>query len=399
VSTVVFYISGHGFGHAVRQITIINALRQAAPEVRVIVRTTAPSWLFRRTGPADVTIVPGDTDTGVVQIDSLRPDERETIVRARAFQAGLRDRVREEAAMLRDAGASLVVADAPPLACAAAAEADIPAVVCANFTWDWIYREYSEQPGVDELVASLGESYAAAREAWRMPVHGGFETIERIIDIPFVARHARNVDRASVRTRLGLPLARPLALVSFGGYGLRQLPLDRLDCLREWDVVVTSPGEDRTMQSERREASEPQERSGAGGPRERLCKGVPGDEVPRIHHVREDFMYDGGLRYEDLVKAVDVVITKPGYGILSDCLANGTAMLFTPRGRFAEYDVMVREMPGLLRCRRIELDAFEDGRWLESLRDLSSTPAPAHPAKTDGAQVAAAMIADLVNAP
>jgi hypothetical protein len=109
-------------------------------------------------------------------------------------------------------------------------------------------------------------------------------------------------------------------------------------------------------------------------------------------------MYDRSLCYEDLVGAVDVVITKPGYGILSDCVANGAAMLYTPRGRFAEYEVMVREMPGLLRCRRLESDAFADGRWNEGLCELAALPPPAQP-RTDGAEVVAAMIAERLSVP
>jgi hypothetical protein len=352
----------------VRQITIINALCDVAPQLRVMVRTTAPAWLFDRTVRRTIGRLPGETDTGVVQIDSLHPDERETIVRARAFQQQFTDLVAREAALLRAEGAGLVVADAPPLPCAAAADAGIPAVVCANFTWDWIYRDYREQPGVDELVAAIGENYARASAAWRMPVHGGFETIRDIVDIPLVARRSRaRGDRRSLRARLGLPQERPLALVSFGGYGLRQLPLDRLDCLRDWGIVVSSPGEDSLA----------------------LPAGV--------HNVREDAIYDSGLRYEDLVGAVDVVITKPGYGILSDCVANGAAMLYTPRGRFAEYEVMVREMPRLLRCRCLESDAFADGRWNEGLRELAALPPPVQP-RIDGAEVAATMIAERLSA-
>ena len=370
MATVFFYISGHGFGHAVRQITIINALRDRAPDLRVMVRTTAPAWLFERTVRHPIALLPGETDTGVVQIDSLHPDERETIVRARAFHDRFADLVAQDAALLRAQEAALVVADAPPLACAAAHAAAIPAFVCANFTWDWIYRDYREQPGVAELVAAIGENYARASAAWRMPVHGGFETIRDIVDIPLVARRGRAPgDRRSVRERFGLPPDRPLALVSFGGYGLRQLPLDRLDCLREWGVVVSSPGEEAPA----------------------LPAGV--------HNVREDAMYDAGLRYEDLVGAVDVVITKPGYGILSDCVANGAAMLYTPRGRFPEYDVMVREMPGLLRCRCLESEAFTDGRWNEALRELAALPAPPEQPRVDGAEVVAGMIAGLVSAP
>ena len=47
---------------------------------------------------------------------------------------------------------------------------------------------------------------------------------------------------------------------------------------------------------------------------------------------------------------MDVVATKPGYGIIAECIANETALLYTSRGHFVEYDVMVREMPRYLRC-------------------------------------------------
>ena len=136
---------------------------------------------------------------------------------------------------------------------------------------------------------------------------------------------------------LGLPGDRPLALVSFGGYGLRQLPLDRLDCLKDWDVVLTSRG--------------PSDIAGPHG----------------VHVVAEEHLYGAGLRYEDLVAAVDVVVTKPGYGIISDCVANDTAMLYTSRGRFVEYDVLVERdaalpalpLPGArtVRNRRVERSA------------------------------------------
>ncbi len=60
-------------------------------------------------------------------------------------------------------------------------------------------------------------------------------------------------------------------------------------------------------------------------------------------------MYAAGLRYEDVVRAVDVVVTKPGYGIIAECLANDTALLYTSRGHFIEYDVLTRDAPRFLR--------------------------------------------------
>jgi hypothetical protein len=376
--TVVFYISGHGFGHAIRQIAVINALHALAPDVSIVVRTAAPEWLFTRTASGArpehrrgaSAFVAGETDTGVVQIDSLRPDVRETIRRARAFLDRFDEHVPREAAVLRAHDAALVVADAPPLACAAAAAAGVRSVVCANFTWDRIYRGYSEQPGVDAIVDAMGRAYATAEAGWRLPLCGGFETIDPIIDLPFVARHARaDLSRRAIREQLGLPGERPLTLVSFGGYGLRQLPLDRLDCLTEWDVVLTSRGPAEVI-------------------------------VPQgVHVVAEERLYGTGLRYEDLVHAVDVVLTKPGYGIIADCVANGTAMLYTSRGRFAEYDVMVEQMPRYLRCRYLELESFEAGVWSDALRALMDTAPPPVRWPTDGAEIAAGMIAELISSP
>jgi len=373
--TIFFYISGHGFGHAIRQIEIMRALRQAAPSsLRIVVRTSAPPWLFDRTAGGSADLRPAETDTGVVQIDSLRLDERATMESAARFYETLPAREEEEALMLREHDARLVVADAPPLACGAAAKAGVPSIVCGNFTWDWIYRDYAQATsGAAHVIATIHTLYRHASAGWRLPMHGGFDAIDTIVDVPFVARHARG-DRTidALRDDLRLSRERKLVLVSFGGYGVRHLPLAGLDCTDRWQVVVTSPG---------RQSGE-------------VPSGVAG--------VPEDTLYERGLRYEDLVRAVDVVITKPGYGIISDCLANGAAILYTSRGRFAEYDVMVREMPRFLRSRYIALEDFLAGRWKNDLDLLMTQPAPPERPRTDGANVVAGLIlksADLPTSP
>jgi L-arabinokinase len=366
---VAFYISGHGFGHATRQAAIIKALRTLVPTLPIVIRTSAPSWLFRSVSPEALTVLPGETDTGVAQIDGLHPDDRATIARALAFHAGIDQRVSAEAAILRQHQVRLVVADAPPLACLAAAKAGVEAVVCANFTWDWIYEEYGDvSSDVGPLVDAIQALYATAAAGWRLPMHGGFGTVPATTDIPFVARHRRTeLTPAMVRERLGLPAGRPLALISFGGYGVRDLPLDRLDCLAAWGIVLTA------------------------GPSDML------PAIPDIIGLPEDRIYSQGLGYEDLVAAVDTIITKPGYGIISDCLAGGTAMLYTPRGRFREYGVLVREMPRYLRCRPLEMDDFLAGRWLEGLEKLAGQALPPEVPDLTGAEAAARLILDGVN--
>lgn len=365
--SLAFYISGHGFGHASRQIEIINALgTRLLDSWTILVRTAAARWLFERTVRVPFTLLPGPTDTGVVQIDSLHLDERATALRAAQFYAGWDAHVAREAALLRGHDVGLVISDAPPLACGAASAAGIPSVVCANFTWDWIYEGYADAFGThaDGVLPRIRAAYRQAAGAWRLPLHGGFSTVASVVDVPYVARHAAHA-RADVLAALDLPRDRPLALTSFGGYGLDRFDPARLDCLDEWTIILTG-----------QEATRP----------------LP----PGAAYVDESRIYERDLRYEDLVAAVDVVVTKPGYGIVSECIANGTSLLYTSRGHFVEYEVMVREMPAVLRCAHIDQEDLFAGRWRVALNRLRDAPPPPLRARTDGAQVVADAIQKMI---
>src|SRR5439155_27203788 len=141
---LVFYISGHGFGHATRDLEVISHLQQQHPEIRIVIRSSVPPWFVERSTRGSVEIQSCETDTGVAQIDSLQLDERATVKRAQAFYRDFAARVEIEARVLGDLGASLVVGDIPPLAFAAAARVRVPSIALANFTWDWIYEAYPQ---------------------------------------------------------------------------------------------------------------------------------------------------------------------------------------------------------------------------------------------------------------
>ena len=358
---VAFYISGHGFGHASRQVEIINAFAARCPDSAILVRSTAARWLLERTIRAPFELVADPTDTGVIQIDSLHLDAAATISAARDFYSTLDARAEAEAAWLRAKDAALVISDAPPLACAAAACAGIPSIVVSNFTWDWIYQAYAEHLHVaPDLIDTIQRAYRHAEAAWRLPMHGGFETFlgapwlaeapaaRRRLDVPFVARHSSSTSEQT-RGRVGLPQDKCLVLPSFGGYGVDGLDLSAVDLPPGWEMV----------------------------------RGLEQAEI-----------YDAGLSYQDLVRAVDVVITKPGYGIVSECLANDTPLVYTSRGRFAEYDILVQEMPTYLRCAYLDQDALMDGRWRAAIERACNAPPPPKRPRTDGAAVVADMMAE-----
>ena len=360
---VVFAISGHGFGHASRQTEIIRSLHRHRPDVDIHVRTSAPRWLFDRALDFPFSFEPAELDTGVVQVDSLEVDVRASIARAGTFHRTLDERAAAEARALTASGADLVVGDVPPLACAAAARANVPAIVIGNFTWDWIYMGYPETAALaGDLVPTLRDAYAHAAAAWRLPLHGGFAAFDTIVDIPLVARRsAREPD--DVRRQLGLPHGRTLALFAFGRYGVRTVDWTEIARTRHCHVVFTT------------------------GPH---AAGRP--EGHPFTTLDEGALAARGIAFEDLVAAVDVVITKPGYGMIAECAANDTAMLYTSRGRFPEYEVLVAGLPALTRAAFIDHDEFFAGRWQAHLDRLLAQPRPAPPA-ANGAQVVADALA------
>ena len=75
-----------------------------------------------------------------------------------------------------------------------------------------------------------------------------------------------------------------------------------------------------------------------------------------------------GLDYVDLVGAADVVVTKPGYGIVSDAIAAGTRMIYTDRGDFPEYPILVREMSPWLACTYVTNEELLRGAFGEDDR-------------------------------
>lgn len=362
---IVFYVSGHGFGHASRDIEVMNALTRHRPELPLMVRSAVPSWLFDVSAQRRLDVHPLETDSGVAQQDSLHHDEQETTRRAIRFYEIFDDRVAAEAAWLKTNQASLVVADVPPLACAAAARADIPSIVIANFTWDWIYRGFDRfealAPGV---IATIEQAYATATHALRLPLHGGFSSFGPVIrDIPFVARRSAQ-GRVAVRRALGLDTSRPIVLASFGGHGVR-LPYEAVAGTHRLTVLMTE--------------FEAESNPGASA-------------LPDVRYVTAHELATKHLRHDDLVAAADVVVSKPGYGIVSECIANGTALLYTSRGRFPEYDVMVDAMPRMLTCRHIDQADLLAGRWIEAIDALlHQLPAPTRP-MVNGADVAADFI-------
>jgi L-arabinokinase len=115
--------------------------------------------------------------------------------------------------------------------------------------------------------------------------------------------------------------------------------------------------------------------------------------------VNEEVMYNAGVRYEDLIGAAAAVVTKPGYGIIAESIANDTAVLYTSRGHFPEYEVLVEDMPKYVRSAFISQDDLFAGKWDSHLDKLLAQPKPRKKVDTNGADVAADVLLTALDKP
>jgi hypothetical protein len=350
------YVSGHGFGHSTRTAEVLREIRSRAPSLPIAVRTSAPAFLFEGEVAPPLAVHRVPCDVGLVQHDALAIDEAATVVAWRAFMDGWDDRVAGEAAWLRASGARLVLGDIPPLAFAAAAGAGVASIALGNFSWDWIYAHLARRlPVLREAAAQAGETYARAELLLRLPFAGDLSAFRRIEDVPLVARKPR-VGRAEARERLRLD-RRPAVLLSFGGLGLPGLEAAAFGALARYQILLAG---------------------------QTLAAPVPANVRPLDGRA----LRGAGLDYPDVVGAVDIVVTKPGYGIVTDCIGAGTRLVYTDRGDFPEYPVMVDEMPRYLPAVFASNQEVREGRLARALDEVQALPFPAPP-RTDGASVAA----------
>jgi L-arabinokinase len=332
-----------------------------------VLRTAVSADLLKRTVRVPYTLEAGPCDTGIIQATSISHDDAATVRAAVEFYRTYSARVADEVARLARHDVGLVVGDIPPLAFSTAARLGVPSVAIGNFTWDWIYETHPGfLPDGQRALACIREAHSHVSLALELPFSGGFDVFRTVEPLPLVARRATG-GRAETRAFFGLPATAPVALLSFGGYGLPSLDLAAIDCGREWTIATT----DRVTNDTRP---------------------LP----PYVRVIGEQSFLGSPFRYEDLVAAADVIVTKPGYGIIAECVSTGTAMLYTSRGDFREYDVLVSALPDRVRARYISQTDLFAGRWREALEAVRSLPEPSVRMATNGAEVAARRLADMI---
>ncbi|MCA9727854.1 MAG: hypothetical protein KC729_09245 [Candidatus Eisenbacteria bacterium] len=358
---IVYYITAHGYGHGVRSADILNAIARLAPSVdTVVVSTLDPAFLRSRLDHTPREFRSRALDVGMVQLDSVRLD----VERSRRAAAGLLDRwdelVVQERAFHDAVDASVVVADIPAIPIEAAASAGRPAIAVGNFAWDWIYEPYAESDSRwSPIVERFRRGYGRADLLLRLPFSEPMAVFPICEDLPLLSTPVPS-RRDDLARHAGADAGKRWTLISFTTLEWGAEALDRVEAIPGTEFFSVLP----------------------------LV--WPGRRIHAIDRRRFSFA--------EVLASVDAVVSKPGYGIVSECIAAGKPLLHASRRDFREYPILVDAIERYLRQRAISEERLYSGDLGRDLEHLFQAPVPRETMPAGGADRAARRILDLARA-
>jgi L-arabinokinase len=347
-----YYVSGHGFGHAVRSAQVMLRLLARCPAMHIHVRTTAPPVIF---GPPNdrLSVQSVDVDSGAAELNPLDIDIPGTQRRVRDLLARRESVVSSEAHYLHQHGVKAIVGDVPYLAGYIAAAAGLPCVLVGNFTWDWIYEPFFANSKAHDLSEFVTQGYARVQTLLRLPFSHRVSSIAEVIDVPLIARQPQR-SRHAIRRQLALEdEKRPLILSGTRG-GLPDGVLERV----------------------------------AADTRDLMILAIDQPSPTQLENVRH-ITLGTQLTFPELLCACDAVVSKLGYGIVSEAIANGTRLLWPARTNFREDEILGSAIQHWLPAREIPRSDFTAGHWRYHLESLLQLPIAAEVPDTSGADACA----------
>jgi len=349
-------VSHHGLGHLAQVGPVLRALRVVRPDVTFTVRCTAPLARQEELLALPFTAELLADDFGLLMAGSLDVLREETLAAYRALHAELPRQVAATAAACERLRPDVVIANAGYLPLLAARRLGVPAVLLASFTWAHALAAYcGDAPEVASLTAQMLAAYAGAdlhlapQPSLATPELPGAQTIGPI------ARSGR-ADPGLLRARLGLPAEVRVVLLFLGG------------------VPTTLPL-----------AAWPQAAD--------IAWVVSHSDLP----ARPD-MYPAaaaGLAWPDLLSSADALVTKPGYGSITEAACNGVPVAYVRRGAWPEEPGLLGWLHQYGRGVEIARADLELGDLRSALATLWERPPPPRPVAS-GADEAAAAIARLL---
>jgi L-arabinokinase len=356
MNPIAYYITAHGYGHGTRSCDVLRALYQMAPTQPVIVTTDLPrDFLDSRLNECtNLTFRPGAFDVGLVQKDSIQADLFQTLEKLEELYEQEEKLIAQERLFIQHNDIGLIVADIPAIPLAAAQRSGIPNVAIGNFSWDWIYEAFAKTDLHWEFfVEKFRAVYQQTDLLLRLPFAPPMEQFPKRKDIPLLASpghpHRKEIVNMSYND---ISTDKQWILLSFTSLDLDFQALEKIRKLSgEYEFFCVEPlrYEDSCIHS------------------------IDRHKIP----------------FADVIASCDIVISKPGFGLVSECIVNNKPLIYSDRSDFAEYPYLVEGIETYLKNVHIPSADLYAGDVSRALGKIKTAPEPAGFIRRSGAEMIA----------
>jgi len=327
--SIAYFITAHGYGHAVRSSYLINSLGQSN---RITIFSGIPKLFFDEELSVPFEYEQVEFDSGCVQIDALTIDTEATIETYKKRSAQNGQSLSNWIEQLRNLNCDCIVSDVVPFAGVIASHLNIPSVAVSNFWWSDIYNDLPRSEDQRELCEHVeSEMNSFTHLVVLNPAMRKWEGSDTILTDVNLIRVPRNRSE-ELRKMLGIDSNKHLALLYTGNYGMDSVQWELLPQLDQWHFIGLHP--------------------------------IPGNPSNFTLITKEQFTM------QEFTASVDIVISKLGYGTVTESLASGTPLLYTPREGFSEFPVLESYLKPFGHTLCIEENQFNALQWSESLQTL-----------------------------
>ncbi len=349
---IAYYITAHGYGHGTRSCDVLHALHRIAPEQPVVVTTDLPHDFLnsRLAGCDNLTFRSGAFDVGLVQKDSIQIDLFHTLEKLETLYNREEELIVQEQNFFRENNVGLVVADIPAIPLAAAQRSNLHNIAIGNFSWDWIYEAYAKTDfHWEHFVEKFRTIYEQTDLLLRLPFAPPMEQFPTRKDIPLLATPgvARRDEIRNLKPEI--QENKPWVLLSFTSLDLDFQALENI----------------RNLSADH----------------EFFC-------VEPLHYKRSCIhsIDRNKVCFADILASMDIVISKPGFGLVSECIVNNKPLIYSDRGDFAEYPYLVEGIEKYLRNVHLPSEKLYTGDFFQWLEKIKSAPEPPEQIETGGAE-------------
>jgi hypothetical protein len=293
-------ISAHGYGHFAMTAPILNEFNKHS-SVSLTVRCALPEALIRSRIEGDFKIISESSDFGILMNSSLSADLAKTAVAYQTLHENFPKAIEEEKQKLLSYKPDLILANIPYLTIAAAKQANIPVIAYCSLNWAEIFKSYFKDqfPDANKIYREMSDAYNLADCFVRPAPSMAMPSLTNVRHIGPVAKISKNAEscRATINQQFSLSGNDKLVIISPGGVAT-PVPVN------DWPVLP----------------------------------GVIWVTAWPYESQRQDVLSIDQLdvSFNDLLACSDAVITKPGYGTVSETACNGVPVLYVLRGDWAE---------------------------------------------------------------